>query len=65
MFIVRFNVMAKDLMHARRKVRTMEPDDIYVNQSWVEGKNQHLAEAIGFHEMPDEWEEDDVPLEDT
>ena len=57
MFIVRFNVMAKDLMHARRKVRTMEPDDIYVNQSWVEGKNQHLAEAIGFAHIEEEYEE--------
>ena len=49
MYVVRHTFMAKNLMDARRKCKAREPDEIWISDEWKEGKNLHLAEAIGFH----------------
>lgn len=57
MFIVRHRVLATNLMDARRQAKKSDPDEIFIDQEWAESGNKHLAEAIGFHEV--EPEDDD------
>lgn len=57
MYIVRKYIMAKDIKSCMRKEKTHTPDEINFSSDWVESGNQHLAEAIGFHQ--DVTEEDE------
>jgi chemotaxis response regulator CheB len=58
MYVVRTYVMAKNAMDARRRVKKMEPDDIYIDTEWKESGARHLADAIGYHSIPPPDEED-------
>ena len=46
-------------MEARRivKKKETEPDEIWINADWKKGENTHLAEAIGFAETQEDYEE--------
>jgi hypothetical protein len=58
MYEVRQYVKARNVMEARRISLKREPDEIWINADWKEGKNRQFADAIGFHaEHPEEDDE--------
>jgi len=59
MYEVRHYVKARNIIEARRivKKKETEPDEIRINADWNKGENTHLAEAIGFCETQEDYEE--------
>lgn len=55
MYTVRYHIMAKSLMEARKKAKASDPDEIYLNPEWEQ--KGHLADAIGFVETQEETDE--------
>ena len=55
MYVLRKYVRANSASHAIRLDKTTPVRDAYLDENW---KEHHLAEAIGFHETPEEWEEE-------
>lgn len=60
MYIVRKYIKAKDLKQAIRLEPKTPVHDCWIDNDW---KETHLADAIGFHETPEEDYE--VPDEDS
>lgn len=54
MYVIRKYVMAKDAPSAIRKDKTTKVHDVWVKDDWQE---KHLADAIGFHVIEEEYEE--------
>ena len=47
-FIVRKYIMAKSASEALRKERKYRPDDVYVDDAWLNAHGKDLSSAIGF-----------------
>lgn len=56
MYIVRKYIKAKDLKQAIRLEPKTPIHDCWIDNDW---KEQHLADAIGFHEIEREEDEDE------
>ena len=54
MYVLRKYVKATSASHAIRLDKTTPVRDCFIDEHW---KEQHLAEAIGFHETEEEYEE--------
>ena len=50
--------MASNAMDARRRSKKLEPDDIFIDNDWKESGSRQLADAIGYHHLPEEVEDD-------
>ena len=48
MYIVRKYIKANSASDALKKEKKAHVDDIWVDDQWKEGKNNQLAQAIGF-----------------
>lgn len=54
LYVVRKYIRATSAGSAIRKDKTTPVHDVWVEESW---KDKSLADAIGFHETEEEWEE--------
>ena len=59
LYVVRTYIFAKDGVEAARKAKKVNPDDVFIDTDWKEGKNNNLADAIGYEHYVEE-EEDDI-----
>jgi hypothetical protein len=56
MYVLRKNVKANSASHAIRLDKVTPVRDAYLDEHW---KEQHLADAIGFHELEDIEEDEE------
>lgn len=56
LYVIKKYVMAKSAAGAIRKDRDTPPHDVWVDEAW---RDKNLAEAIGFHTIEPEVDEDD------
>ena len=48
MYVVRKYIKASSLMEVRRLDKKTEPQEIWIDDEWKNGKNQNISFAVGF-----------------
>ena len=48
LYVCQTHVKARTLTEARKLAMKEEPGEIWISKEWEEGRNDNLAEAIGF-----------------